>query len=468
MPVSKAGRIVKTRQGKKGGTKTQRNHRWESFTTKISKLSSLDPIRRVRRHDAGDSADATSDFSYFHAGLEKWQELNLSAAFISFTQDVLPLCDNLAQVIHFEKKIMELLATYLEKGERESLEPLLELLTDFAHDLGVRFEHHYEQALRLVTTIAGTTQQDAAVIEWSFTCLAFIFKYLSKLLAPNLRPTYDAISPLLGKRKQPPHIARFAAEAMSFLIKKAGAPAHREKALPLIVQHIKQDLLATVGTKDFGLYYHGVMTLFAEAMKGNGFAIHTSGTAIFQALLLKVDDGNSTVEESSAWRDVVYGVLTSILHHTSPETFKDLLTVLVQQANTSVEGFSETKSKADLQRLLVSASTFGIAAGVRKASRIEEWSPMLISMSSILSCVSKNSLVVEKYAKEMNVFQAIDISAAILMQYAPMDSLIPHISSFMDALIKDPLAKWFFAFCSYLSEADAERFQTIALPYFQR
>ena len=468
MPVSSAGRIIKRRQGKKGGTTTQRNHRWESFTTKISKLSSLDPIRRVRRHDAGDAPDAAADFSYFSTSLEKWQELNLSANFISFAHDVTPLCDNLAQVVHFEKKIMELLATYLEKGERESLEPLLELLTDFAHDLGVRFEHHYEQALRIVTSIAGTVQQDAAVIEWSFTSLTFMFKYLSKLLVPNLRPTYDAIAPLMGKRRHPPHIARFAAEAMSFLLRKAAAPAQREKALPLIVKHIKQDLLSTVGSKEFSLYYHGVMTLFAEAMNGNGLALHTTGVSLFQALTERLCGGDATEEQASAWRDVVYGVLTSILHNTSSETFPDLLVFLVDHANKSMDHFATSPNVDTLHHLLISANILKIAVGVRKASRIEDWPTVLKTVSNLVTTLSANPVVVEKSLVNISIFQTINVTVAIIMQYAPMDTLIPHISALMDALTKDPLAKWFFAFCAYLSDADNARFQTIALPYFQR
>src|SRR5882762_730696 len=136
MPANTSGRIIKTRKVKKG-TAHQKNHRWESFTTKISKLNSLDPIRRVRRHDI-DAEDLSTSTSYFKTGLDKWQELNMSEGFISFTQGVLPMCDSLPQILHFEDKIMEMLVTYLEKKQRESVEPLLELMTDFAHDLGPR------------------------------------------------------------------------------------------------------------------------------------------------------------------------------------------------------------------------------------------------------------------------------------------------------------------------------------------
>jgi U3 small nucleolar RNA-associated protein 20 len=465
MPVNTSGRIVKTRKVKKG-THQQKNYRWESFTTKISKLSSLDPIRRVRRHDI-DAEDLSTSTSYFKAGLGKWQELNMSEGFIAFSQDVFPMCDSLPQIIHFEDKIMEILVAYLKKKERESVEPLLELMTDFAHDLGPRFEKHYAQALELVTSIA-CTPQDVEVIEWSFTSLAFLFKYLSKLLVPDLRPTYDLMAPLLGKQRQRPHIARFAAEAMSFLIKKAGAPGQRETALPLIINHAKADLRSTSDAKEFGLYYHGLMTLFAEAMKGNGLSLHTNAPTVFRSLFVALDENDLNSEDPSPWMNVICGVLTSMIHHSSSDTFRALLQTVTELANTSAESFAESQKEHDFRALLLSARMIGIVAGVRKGTRVGDWPGILKSMSNILKVVSKSSRFFARYGNELEIWNRLVHSVSITLQYTPMDALIPFISIFMDSLAKDPLAKWFLTFCSYLSDAEPERFRSIVLPYFQR
>ncbi|KAF4629968.1 hypothetical protein G7Y89_g8172 [Cudoniella acicularis] len=465
MPVTTSGRIVKTRKVK-GGTAHQKNHRWESFTTKVSKLSSLDPIRRVRRHDI-DAEDLSTATSYFKTGLEKWLELNMSEAFIAFSQEVLPMCDSLPQILHFEDKIMKTLVAYMEKRERESLEPLLELVTDFAHDLGVRFEKHYAKTLELVTSIAGTPQ-DVEVIEWSFSCLAFMFKYLSKLLVPDLRPTYDMMAPLLGKRRQPPHIARFAAEALSFLIKRHGAPAHREKALPLIVHHAKADLESISESKEYGLYYHGLMTLFAEAMKGNGLSVHTSGPAIFKSLTSALGDKDFESKEQSPWTSVCCGVLTSIIHHTSSETFQDVMDILQETTNSAAIIFSDSKSEHDLRRLLVSTRAIGIVGGVRKGSRISNWPSLLETTSNVLRVVSKNAMAVANFDLGVGMWDYLVLSISIILQYSPMDALIPFISHFMDSLTKEPLVKWLLTFCSYFSETDPDRFRSIALPYLQR
>jgi U3 small nucleolar RNA-associated protein 20 len=465
MPTSSSGRIVKTRKIKKG-TPHQKNHRWESFTAKISKLSSLDPIRRVRRYGIEDEEISTNT-SYFKSGLEKWQELNISGAFVAFCQEVLPISDNLPQIIHFEDKIVAVLFTYMEKKDRECLQPLLELLTDFAHDLGARFERHYARALELIASIAGS-QQDVEVIEWSFTSLTFLFKYLSKLLVPDLRPTYNLMAPLMGKQRQKPHIARFAAEAMSFLIKKAGAPAHRENALPLIVQYAKSDLQCTSGTQQIELYFHGLMTMFSEAMKGHGFAVHTSGPAIFRSLVLLIDDEDLNSSVTSLWMDVICGVLTSTLHHTNSDTFKPVLEIVLQSSAATVDSFTVMSHGGEFARLLLSAQMLGTVAGVRKGTRVVDWAAVLKSMSSILRIFSTNAHTVHEHVQDLALWKLLILSAAIIMQYSPMDVTIPFISIFMDSFTKDPLAKWFLTFCSYFSHAEPERFRSMVLAYFQR
>ncbi|KUJ18569.1 HEAT repeat protein-like protein [Mollisia scopiformis] len=464
MPVNTSGRIVKTRKVKKG-TAHQKNHRWESFTTKISKLSALDPIRRVRRHDI-DAEDLSTTTSYLKAGLEKWWDLNMSDTFATFSRDISQMSDSLPQIIHFEDKIMDTFVAYMEKKEKSCLEPLLELITDFAHDLGARFEKHYSKALEMVTSIAGTPQ-DVEVIEWSFTCLAFLFKYLSKLLVPDLRPTYDLMSPLLGKHRQRPHIARFAAEAMSFLVKKAAAPAHKEKALPLIVKHAKQDLEIIQETKEFGLYFHGLMTLFAEAMKGNGLAVHTSGPAIFQCLVDALTDEDLAAKEPSPWAMVVCGVLTSIIHHSNLDTLKDIVEVVQNQVSATMGSAKDQSIDLSIPCLAFFAKLIGVIAGVRKGSRVSNWPLLLKSMSDILQFFSKYCQTRLK-SDEWHKWNSVVVSTAIIIQYAPMDALITFVSPFMEALTKDPFAPYFLTFCAFLSEGESERFQSIVLPYFRR
>ncbi|KAL7629657.1 U3 snoRNP protein [Parahypoxylon ruwenzoriense] len=451
MRSTQSGRIVKSRKGN-GTTPHQKHHRWESFTTKISKLHSLDPLRRVRRHDL-DVEDLESTTSYFRNGMEKWADINISKGFTSFRREVRPFCDSLPQIVHFEHKIMELLAKYISAHEQESLEPLLDLLTALAHDLGTRFEKHYSTALSLVTGIASRPQ-DAAVIEWAFGCLAFLFKYLSKLLVPDIRPTFDALAPLLGKARVPPHIARFAAEALSFLVKKAAAPAHREKALPLLIEHAREDLEAIRDDRQFGLYHHGLMTMFAEAVKGQGHGIHTTGPEVVKALIASVPNDECISSDPVTWSDLVCGVLVSIVHHTTAETFESVPKSIIECATKD-----DVRTKNPLRSCLY-IRLLGTISGVRKGSRIVDWSTILDCLLESLKSLSKSPNELENIDSSA-IWQQLMVNIAIIWQQASMDSIIPCITNFTSVMTREPLMRFVMM---HWSEGSNENMLCVFLP----
>lgn len=256
----------------KGGTESTRNHTFKGFSQRIAQLK-IEPVRRGRSTIL-DDAELESTFSYFRDAFLEWRELNLSENFTIFARRVASLCDSLPQVLHHSDRIMGLLVEYIEKGDRFSAEPLLSLLAHLAHDLGEQFEKHFEQAVRIVSRLAAT-HADVEVIEWSFGCLAWLFKYLSRLLVPDLRPVFDLMSPLLGKERQKAFVSRFAAESLSFLIRKAGAGAHRDRVpLQRIMRHISRQLQTSQeSARDYEFQY-GLMYLLTDSLKedvGDGF-----------------------------------------------------------------------------------------------------------------------------------------------------------------------------------------------------
>ncbi|KAF9879683.1 down-regulated in metastasis [Colletotrichum karsti] len=460
MPSTSSGRITKTRKGKYS-TPHQKNHRWESFATKVSKLHSLDPLRKVRRHDL-EAEDLEATTSYFRNGLTRWSELNVYIGFSHFKREVLPLCESLPQILHFEAKIFESLATAIAKQEKEALEPLLDLLTAFAHDIGVRFEKYYAKSLELITAIAAKPQ-DVEVIEWTFAALAFLFKYLSRLLVPNLRPTYDVMTPLLGKARHPPHIARFAAEALSFLIKKAAAPANRETALVAIVEHARDDLRDTVGEKQFQLYQDGLMTMFAEAIKGPGQTIHSTGPAIFTALVKAIPESEADLTPTASWTDLVCGVLTSIIHHSNDKDLAPVLEAIQEHVQAALAEPKPTKAWKFVPLIRV----LGTAAGVRHGSRISNWPVHVEGMTAMLDAMAQNSPEVTE-DKIGLLWKNVIVNAAIVWHQAPIDALIPCIKDFMTALQREKLMRCYIPFCAYFSDLDAQRFRSLFQTYFQR
>lgn len=486
-PTVTAGRVAKARgHARRHTTPHQKNHRWESFTTKISKLNSLDPLRKVRRHDLDDDDDLSTNTSYFRNGMLKWADLNISLTFTNFKREVMPLCETLPQILYFRDKIMDLLATYIRAQDKESLEPLLDLLTAFAHDLGSKFEKYYQTSLELLVAIASKPQE-VDVIEYTFGALAWLFKYLSRLLVPDMRPTYNMLSGLLGKSKHPNHINRFAAESMSFLIKKAAAPSHRESALPRIINHVRDDLkdLATTlakknkaagddvadfeleaafKTKPFEMYQQGIMNMFSEAMKGPGHTLHSTANYMFVALLAAVPPEDLEPGKSSFWTEVCCGILTNIIHHSTAESFETLAEAILDAASNAIE---DKRMVEKPYHLTIYLRLFGVMAGVRSGSRISDWRALIRMLTRLLEMFSKDANSISSYAGPI-VWENAVANAGICWYQAPMDALLPSLNDFNKVLTGEPLMKWYIPFCGYLAELNGTKFRSLFQKPFQK
>ncbi|KAM3523264.1 hypothetical protein NHJ13051_005176 [Beauveria bassiana] len=465
MSSKSSGRIAKVRKNKYS-TPHQKNHRWTSFSDKIAQFNSLQPLRRVRRHDL-DTEDLSTATSYFQTGLQKWNELNLSRCFISFKQKVLPISETLPQILHFETRIMDLLEEHIAMQDKDGLEPLLDLLTAFAHDLGARFEKYYERSLALVIAIASRPQV-VEVIEWTFGTLAFLFKYLSKLLVPDVRPTYDAVAPLLGKTRLPGHIARFAAEALSFLVRKAAAPSHRETALVRLVEHVRADLASMVDDRQFTLYNDGVMTMFAEACKGTDGTIHSAGAAVLTMLIAAIpDDEKTTLGGRQVWTDVVCGVLTSTTHHARTEHFDDYAEAIFDAVE--LHGVApDTPPPA--WAVIPHVRILGTLAGVRKGSRISNWNRLIQQLVTLLAKMVPCPAADEPTRADEgdNLWTRVLVSAAIACHHAPVEALLARLPSLIRSLTREPLMRWFVPFCALFCKLDPRRFGSLLRGDFQR
>ncbi|KAI4122315.1 MAG: hypothetical protein LQ338_005890 [Usnochroma carphineum] len=443
----KPSRVVKT------GTSSKRKHRFESFNQRVARLT-IDPIHKTRP-TAGNVNEDDPTASYFKAGLDKWKDLNLSESFTSFVREVSPLCNTLPQVLHYQGDIAKILAKYIEKGDALSLEPLLTLLASFAHDLAAKFEAHFSDAITLVTSIA-TKHTNVEVIEWSFNCLAWLFKYLSRLLVPDLRPLLQIMSPLLGRDPQKPFTTRFAAESLSFLLRKAALVFNRnQNPLQNAVSFILDDLdrLDQEG-KDIPLYHHGLNILLVDAIKGVERGLHSSGTTLYgfvvDSILSRSGKGKSRLR-------LLEGITVGLIHHTEASTFRPLLDHLLLRIQ------HETKRRVDskgpdyaiqiCERLLCVMST------VRKGSRIQDWGLVLDGLLALLRSREEH---------DERPPPAVNEGAAVIMQSAPLDVLLPKIRPLMDRIANSQNQHHFLIFCDFLCKLDKERFDSLIYPYFMK
>ncbi|KAL4867299.1 hypothetical protein BDV12DRAFT_122758 [Aspergillus spectabilis] len=435
----------------KSGTETTNQHRFETFSQRVTKLK-IDPIHRVRRPSFGEDGDETT--SHFRSAFDHWTELNLSENFVIFSRRVNPLCESLPQILYHEEKIFNLLVEYIDKRDKVSIEPLLTLLAQFARDLGVRFEKYFAASVTIVASVAAT-HPDVEVVEWSFTCLAWTFKFLSRLLVPDLRQLLGIMTPYLGKERQKPFVARFAAESLSFLIRKAGLFYYKNpEPLQLAVSFLFDDLRqAEADSKNVELYKQGLMAMFSDSIKGVKLGLHSNGTDIFQCLLKSLYSNDEV--QNSLSLDVVSGVLINVIHSTTPDTFEPVI--------DTITSYVESNCRSGKKGYAVACSrlTF-LCVATRKGTRVKTWKPVLESLLLLLQAAENAP------GAYTDAIQPALTAVAYALQISPMDEMLPFMRSLMDAVTADRLAAYFLSFCATFSEWGAERFHGVVLPYFQR
>ena len=444
----KASKVVKAQKTKKY-TPSSRKHHFEGFSQRIAKLR-IDPIRRTRRPD--DIQDVDTQTSYFGTALEEWRDLNMSANFTKFTKEVAPLTESLPMVLHNEARIIDILLRYIEMRDTHSLEPLLGLLAHFAHDLDVRFEKHFHRTVATVTELAAKIEA-ADAIEWSFTCLAWLFKYLSRLLVPDLRPLYDLMAGFLGKERQKPFVIRFAAEAMSFLVRKAGAMFEKRKEpLEIILRHMMEDFAKHSENE---LFAQGLMVLFTESIKGVQHSLHSGGNSVLRCLIgICWEQSRSDASDTSL--QILRGSLISIVHHTDPETFKPIFDTILLATDV------QAQAEVDLKYTLFANQLLFIIVATRKGSRITNWSAVVERSVRLVNALDKAPAMPER-----EEVAAVLNTLALVLQTASFDAVLPKVA-ILDISSKPKWMSYFLPFCYLFADLGQERFQSLLLPHFQR
>lgn len=450
MAVISPGQPTEPPRKFKKQTSSTNTHRFEPFSKRIARLR-IDPVHRVQQNEPIQE-DAELSQTYFGHSLNHWAELNLSENFTQFVREVKPLSESLPQILHHADSIFGLLLRHIGKKDMVSSEPLLDLLSHFAHDLGVRFEKYFEEAVRLVSSVAAT-HEASEVIEWSFSCLAWMLKFLSRLLVPNLRPLLTIMRPYLGGSRQKPYVIRFAAESMAFLVRKAGALYHKNKSpLENVVSHVFEDLRRVQDKRDKSSYQIGLMSLFSESVRGIDGVLHSSSIEVFSCL---IDHTKKHGDTDSSALEVLEGTIISVIHETRANGFSPLVK-LVLDFSHAIHDPGRSYDIAVAARLLL------IIIGTRKGSRINDWVATLETSAHI------GRLVGELPPPFNTSQQDMVTTIAMAFQYCPLDVLLPFTGTLVDLFSLRSLSRQFLPFCLLSDQVGHDRFQSLVLPHLQR
>ncbi|XP_059881443.1 small subunit processome component 20 homolog isoform X1 [Delphinus delphis] len=191
--------------------KIENTYRFLTFAERLGNVN-IDIIHRIDRTASYDEEVET----YFFEGLLKWRELNLTEHFGKFYKEVIDKCQSFNQLVYHQNEIVQSLKTHLQVKNSYAYQPLLDLVVQLARDLQTDFYPHFQDFFLTITSILET--QDTELLEWAFTSLSYLYKYLWRLMVKDMSNIYSMYSTLLAHRKL--HIRNFAAESFTFLMRK--------------------------------------------------------------------------------------------------------------------------------------------------------------------------------------------------------------------------------------------------------
>ncbi|XP_074082789.1 small subunit processome component 20 homolog [Macrotis lagotis] len=301
--------------------KTENTYRFLTFAERLGNVN-IDIIHRIDRTASYDEEVET----YFYEGLQKWRELNLTEHFGKFYKEVTGKCQSFNQLVYHQNEIVLSLKTHLQVKHSLAYQPLLDLVVQLARDLQTDFYPNFKDFFLAITAILET--QDTELLEWAFTALSYLYKYLWRLMVKDMPAIYSLYSTLLAHHKL--HIRNFAAESFTFLMRKVS----------------DQDSLFNLMFLDLGKHptkVEGVGQLLFEMCKGVRNMFHSCASKAIKVILRKL--GPITETKTQLPWDLVAEAFRQMVKASTAYVYKDHFGVFWECLQDSILELQEKMSK---------------------------------------------------------------------------------------------------------------------------
>ncbi|XP_075867628.1 small subunit processome component 20 homolog [Nelusetta ayraudi] len=309
--------------------KSENTYRFLTFAERLANVN-IDVIHRIDR--TGSYAEEVE--TYFSAGLTKWRDLNLTDNFTVFLKEVSNKCQSFNMLVFHQKVIVESLKLHLSVENSLAFQPLLDLVVQLARDLQTDFYPHFPDFFTLITSLLDT--KDTELLEWAFTSLSYLYKYLWRLMVKDMSNIYNLYSTQLEHKKE--HIRKFAAESFSFLMRKV-------PDVDSLLSHIFSDL------HEHPNKVEGAGQLLFEMCKGVRNMFHSCADKALPAALRKLGPSTSP-GPALPWqvvRDALDHTAQAAADHIDREHFSVFWESL-QLAVEDVLGFAEANGQEEAEQ----------------------------------------------------------------------------------------------------------------------
>ncbi|KAF9975229.1 U3 snoRNP protein [Actinomortierella ambigua] len=421
-------------------------YKYQSFNARVSSLK-LKITRRVGIKD-----ESVENGSYFNTALEGWKELNLSAPFVRFGLEARNYCQTLPQLLYHKDKVVDLLVEHLAEANPLSLEPILDLTVQLARDLDTELFPHVDRLL--ASAIPLVKMRDEKVIEWTFMCIASLFKIYSGPLRSDLRSTFTLFAPYLGQDSSiRPVIRDFVAEAYAYLMRKTA-----QEHLRTLVAHI----LTALRDSPTSHFAEGIANLFFETVKLVGTQFQHRGIDVVLKEVLRALKSEDIQPEEIA-QNITFTMVSKLtvrmVHYSDKDNFKPVLELFLNELTSCLEVASKKTGKKWTQ-VAEMLALVNIAVSVRKGSRINDF----VKLYEKTVEVSKKTLTADSQAPAAVVREMMNLASS-LFAFSPLESVLFPGGLLLDSIFRQDDVSTVFAFAISLIKLKWTHYTQILLPH---
>lgn len=194
-----------------------------------------------------------------------------------------------------------------------------------AKDLRQEFYVYFPQFLSALIDLLNT--RDPEQVEWTFYCLAHLFKILKPFLKKDLSIVYNAILPLLNRRRNPEYVTNYAAECFSYVARDI---RDKDKFLAMLLCGLKKHVGAAT---DCG-------RLLYEIVRGANHGMHSCAEDFLVNWMKSLM--NSAIDT-----DVLFHILSEFTKHLVQNTYPHNLDVFWKVSLDMLVEFSNEASAKD-------------------------------------------------------------------------------------------------------------------------
>ncbi|KAJ2893561.1 U3 snoRNP protein, partial [Coemansia aciculifera] len=171
--------------------------------------------------------------------------------------------------------------------------------------------------------------------------------------------------------RQQSGVRRFAAESLSFLIRKL-----RGDALQKFVEHVIHALVECPSEQQVG-FRDGIALLFFECMRSVKSQLHSRASGMLTALLrelYKEEFSGGRLESNDVYL-LVASVVKLCLHHADREAAEQLWSVLLDQFDAQVRAIGEAEATR-IQPFAALQGLLALSTMVRKGASVSDYKPL--------------------------------------------------------------------------------------------